>query len=72
MAYLSTIFGGGNCLHFYFVVHTVCYCMDAIRLGGNVWINCLYAQVSVSCERMTVQQSVYGRVSYGYWTICML
>ena len=23
---------------FCFVVHTACYCMDAIRLGGNVWL----------------------------------
>jgi hypothetical protein len=26
--------------------------MDAIRLNGNAWINCLYASVSVSCESM--------------------
>ena len=25
--------------NFYFVVHTACYYMDAIRLSGNVWIN---------------------------------
>jgi hypothetical protein len=25
-------------LVFCFIVHTACYCMDAIRLGGNVWI----------------------------------
>ena len=30
---------------FYFVVHTACYCMDAIHLNGNVWIKCLYAKV---------------------------
>ena len=29
----------------YFVVHTACYCMDAIHLNGNVWIKCLYAKV---------------------------
>jgi hypothetical protein len=26
--------------------------MGAIRLNGNVWINCLYASVSVGCESM--------------------
>jgi hypothetical protein len=45
-------------LVFYFVVHMVCYCMDAIQLGGNVWIKYLYALVSVSCESMTVQSLV--------------
>ena len=25
--------------NFYFIVHTACYCMDAIRLNGDVWIN---------------------------------
>ena len=25
--------------NFYFVVHTVCYFMDAILLSGNVWFN---------------------------------
>ena len=25
--------------NFYFVIHTTCYCMDAIHLNGNVWIN---------------------------------
>ena len=41
----------------YFVVHTACYCMDAIRLSGNVWINiplCLGKMVSgmtARCER---------------------
>ena len=29
-----------------------CYCMSATCLSGNVWINCLYASVSVSCESM--------------------
>ena len=36
MAYESTNLGVPAC--FCFVVHTACYCMDAIRLGGNVWI----------------------------------
>ena len=31
--------GGLLSCNFYFVVHTVCYCMDAICLNGNVWIN---------------------------------
>jgi hypothetical protein len=26
--------------------------MSAIHLSGNVWINCLYASVSESCESM--------------------
>jgi hypothetical protein len=26
--------------------------MSVIHLSGNVWINCLYASVSVSCESM--------------------
>ena len=43
---------------FTFVVHTAWYCMDAVYLNGNVWIYCLYAQISVSCESMTVQLSV--------------
>ena len=25
--------------NFCFIVHMVCYCMDVIRLSGNVWIN---------------------------------
>jgi hypothetical protein len=29
-----------------------CYCMSAIQLSGNVWINYLYALVSESCESM--------------------
>jgi len=32
--------------------------MDAIHLGGNVWINYLDALVSVSCESMIVQPAV--------------
>jgi hypothetical protein len=38
--------------YFYFVAHTACYCMSAICLSGIVWINCLYALVSGSCESM--------------------
>jgi hypothetical protein len=26
--------------------------MSVIHLSGNVWINCLYASISVSCESM--------------------
>ena len=26
-------------LQFYSIIHTACYCMDAIRFNGNVWIN---------------------------------
>ena len=32
--YLSTNMGWV----FTFVVHTTCYCMDAIHLSGNAWI----------------------------------
>ena len=51
MAYLSTDLGF-LASYFYFVAHTTCYCMGAIRLNGNVWINCLYASVSVRSESM--------------------
>jgi hypothetical protein len=37
------------CCNLYFIVHTVCYCMDVIRLNGNVWIKCLYAQGKMMC-----------------------
>ena len=49
--------GGLLSCNFYFVVHTVYYCMDAIHLSGNVWIKCLYAQgkmmsgMTARCER---------------------
>jgi hypothetical protein len=51
VAYLSTDLGV-LASYFYFVAHTVCYCMSVIHLSGNMWINCLYASVSVSCESM--------------------
>jgi hypothetical protein len=51
VAYLSTDLGV-LAPYFYFVGHTTYCCMDAIRLNGNAWINCLYASVSVSCESM--------------------
>ena len=53
VAYIITNLGESDC--FYFVVHAACYCMGAICLNGNVWINCLYTKVSVSCESMTIQ-----------------
>jgi hypothetical protein len=36
--WLTKVLTWGFLLVFCFVVHTACYCMDAIRLGGNVWI----------------------------------
>jgi hypothetical protein len=51
VAYLSTDLGV-LASYFYFVAHTACYCMSIIHLSGNVWINCLYASVSDSCESM--------------------
>ena len=36
---LTLTMGGLLLAIFTFVVHTACYCMDAIRLNGNVWIN---------------------------------
>jgi hypothetical protein len=36
--WLTKVLTWGFLLVFCFVVHTVCYCMNAIRLGGNVWI----------------------------------
>ena len=36
---VSTNFGGLFSCNFSFIVHKACYCMDAIRLNGNVWIN---------------------------------
>jgi hypothetical protein len=46
---------GGKCV---IVVHAARKCMGAILRDGNVWIEYLYALVSVSCESMTVQPSV--------------
>ena len=31
--------GGLLSCNFYFIIHMAYYCMDAIRLSGNVWIN---------------------------------
>jgi hypothetical protein len=51
VAYLSTDLGV-LASYFYFITHTACYCMSAIRLNGDVWIICLYASISGSCESM--------------------
>jgi hypothetical protein len=58
LRWLITVQTWGFLLVLCFIVHTTCYCMDAIYLGGNVWIKNLYALVSVSCESMTIQPSV--------------
>jgi hypothetical protein len=36
--WLIKVLAWGFLFVFCFVIHTTCYCMDAIRLGGNVWI----------------------------------
>ena len=47
-----------------FVVHMACYCMDAIHLSGNVWINCFYTQGNYGkTARVSVQSK--GRCSFG-------
>jgi hypothetical protein len=63
VAYLS-IDLGVLASYFYFVAHTVCYCISAIRLSGNVWIVCLYASVSMSCENMIGYTSNLGKCLY--------
>ena len=56
--YLSTNMGGLLSCNFYFIIHTACYCMDAIRLNGNVWINIplcpgkLVSGMIARCERV--------------------
>jgi hypothetical protein len=69
VAYLSTDLGFLTS-YFYFVAHMVCYCMSAIRLSGNVWINCLYASVSGSCESMIGYTADLGKCLYDaeLWT----
>jgi hypothetical protein len=44
--------------------------MSAIRLSGNVWINCLYASVSESCESMIGYTADLGKCLYDakLWT----
>ena len=63
MAYLSTDLGV-FASYFYFVAHTACYCMSAIHLSGNVWIHCLYASVSESCESMIGYTADLGKCLY--------
>jgi hypothetical protein len=48
--------------YFYFIAHTACYCMSTIRLSGSVWINCLYASISVSCESLIGYTADLGRM----------
>ena len=54
----------------YFVVHTVCYCMDAICLDGNVWINIplglgkMVSGMAARCERV-----VKGERQFWYLSI---
>jgi hypothetical protein len=44
--------------------------MSAIHLSGNVWINCLYASVSESCESMIGYTVDLGKCLYNaeLWT----
>jgi hypothetical protein len=63
VAYLSTDLGV-LASYFYFVAYTACHCMSAIYLSGNVWINCLYASVSVSCESMIGHIANLGKCLY--------
>jgi hypothetical protein len=63
VAYLSTDLGV-LISYFYFVAHTVCYCMCVIHLSGNVWINCLYTSVSESCESMIGYTADLGKCLY--------
>jgi hypothetical protein len=49
---------------FTFIIHTVCDCMDAIHLSGNIWINCFYAQgKNGKTARVSVRSK--GRGSFG-------
>jgi hypothetical protein len=63
VAYLSTDLGV-LASYFYFVAYMVCYCMSVIYLSDNVWINCLYASVSVSCESMIGHIADLGKYLY--------
>jgi hypothetical protein len=63
VAYLSTNLGV-LASYFSFVTHTACYCMSAIHLSGNVWINRLYASVSESCESMIGYTTNLGKCLY--------
>jgi hypothetical protein len=50
-----------------------CYCMSAIHLSGNVWIHCLDASVSESCESMIGNTVDLGKCLYDVelWTCYM-
>jgi hypothetical protein len=69
--YLSTNLGV-LVSYFYFIAHTLCYCMRAIHLGGNVWIHCLYTSVSESCESMIGYTADLGECLFdaGVFTCC--
>jgi hypothetical protein len=43
--------------------------MSAIHLIGNVWINCLYALVSESCESMVGYTTDLGKCLYNAETL---
>ena len=63
MAYWSTDLGV-FASYSYFIAHTACYCMSAIHLSGNVWIHCLCASVSESCESMIGYTGDLGKCLY--------
>jgi hypothetical protein len=63
VAYLSTDLGV-LASYFYFVAHTAYYCMSAIHLNGNIWIHCLDALVSESCESMIGNTADLGKCLY--------
>jgi hypothetical protein len=63
VAYLSTDLGV-LASYFYFVAHMACYYMSVIRLSGNIWINCLYASISGSCESMIGYTTDLGKCLY--------
>jgi hypothetical protein len=49
--------------------------MSVIHLSGNVWINCLYASVSGSCESMIEYTADLGKCLCDvelFTCICML
>jgi hypothetical protein len=43
--------------------------MSAIHLSGNVWIHCLYALVSESCESMVRYTTDLGKCLYDAETL---
>jgi hypothetical protein len=56
--------------YFYFISHMACYCMSAIYLSDNVWINYLDVSVSESCESMIGYTIDLGKCLYDaeLWT----